>query len=40
MEGDSKQACGRCDQVDDLLCMVAKLQEEVSRLRNIQESDK
>ena len=40
MEGDSKQACGRCDQVDELLCMVAELQEEVSRLRSIRESKK
>jgi len=40
VEGDSKQACGRCDQVDELLCIVAELQEEVSRLRSIQESKK
>lgn len=35
MEGDSKQDCGRCDQVDELLCLVAQLQEEVGRLRSL-----
>ena len=35
VESDCKQACGRCDQIDELLCLVAELQEEVSRLRSI-----
>lgn len=35
VESDCKQACGRCDQTDELHCLVANLQEEVGRLRNI-----
>ena len=35
VESDCKHACGRCDQTDELLCLVAELQEEVSRLRSI-----
>lgn len=30
---------GRYDQVDDLLCAVAELQEEVGQLRNLRESE-
>ncbi|XP_074991813.1 uncharacterized protein LOC142074828 isoform X2 [Calonectris borealis] len=40
VESDCKQDCGRCDQIDELLCLVAELQEEVSRLRSIRESEK
>lgn len=39
-ESDCKQACGRCDQIDELLCLVAELQEEVNRQRSIQESER
>lgn len=36
MESDCKQDCGSCDQIDELFCLVAELQEEVSsRLRSI-----
>lgn len=39
MESDCKQDCGSCDQTDELLCLVAELQVEVSsRLRSIRES--
>lgn len=31
--------CVRCDQVNDLLCLVAELKEEVERLRSIRESE-
>ncbi|KAK4810652.1 hypothetical protein QYF61_007389 [Mycteria americana] len=40
MDGSSEDSCVRCDQVDDLLCMVAELQEEVERLRSIREAEK
>lgn len=40
MEDDSKQTCGRCTQVDELLCLVAELWEEMGRLRSISESEK
>lgn len=40
MESDCKQACGRCDQIDELLCLMAELQEEVGRRRSIQESER
>ncbi|TRZ07111.1 hypothetical protein HGM15179_019999 [Zosterops borbonicus] len=40
VESDCKQDCGSYDQIDELLCQVAELQEEASsRLRSIQESD-
>ena len=32
-------ACGRCAQIEELLNQVAELQEEVSRLRSIRESE-
>ena len=35
VESDCKQACGKCDQIDELPCLVAELQEEVGRLRSI-----
>jgi len=40
VESDHKQDRGRCDQIDKLLCLVVELQEEVSRLRSIQESER
>ncbi|PKU49363.1 hypothetical protein llap_402 [Limosa lapponica baueri] len=39
-DSDCKQACGSCEQADELLCFVAELQEEVGRQRNILESEK
>ncbi|KAK4806226.1 hypothetical protein QYF61_013370 [Mycteria americana] len=38
--GSRADSCVRCDQVDDLLCMVAELREEVERLRSIREAEK
>lgn len=36
IESDCKQDCGSCDQIDELLYLVAELQEEVSsRLSSI-----
>lgn len=40
MESDYKQGCRRGDQIDELLCFVAELQEEVSRLRIIWKSER
>ncbi|KAK4817905.1 hypothetical protein QYF61_002388 [Mycteria americana] len=40
MHGSRADSCVRCDQVDDLLCMVAELREEVERLRSIREAEK
>ncbi|GAB0209404.1 sodium- and chloride-dependent neutral and basic amino acid transporter B(0+)-like [Grus japonensis] len=40
MERDSKHACGRCDQVDVLLCLMSELQEEMGKLRSIRQSEK
>ena len=40
MDSSSKNSCVRCDQVDDLLSLVAELREEVERLRLIRESEK
>ncbi|KAK4811185.1 hypothetical protein QYF61_019816 [Mycteria americana] len=39
-DGSRADSCVRCDQVDDLLCMVAELREEVERLRSIREAEK
>ncbi|GAB0205185.1 hypothetical protein GRJ2_002984100 [Grus japonensis] len=39
-EGSSEIGCLRCDQVDDLLSLVAELREEVERLRSIREADR
>jgi len=36
-EGSGQNACVRCDQVDDLLSLVAALKEEVEMLRSIRE---
>lgn len=33
VESDCKEDCGRCDQVDEMLCLVTEF-EEVSRLRS------
>ncbi|KAK4828521.1 hypothetical protein QYF61_026943 [Mycteria americana] len=38
--GHRADSCVRCDQADDLLCMVAELREEVERLRSIREAEK
>ncbi|KAK4810714.1 hypothetical protein QYF61_007688 [Mycteria americana] len=38
--GNRADSCVRCDQVDDLLCMVAELWEQVERLRSIREAEK
>lgn len=40
IESDSKQACERCDQIDELFCLVAELQKEVGRLRSIPECER
>jgi len=40
MVGSSEKSCVRCDQADDLLSLVADLQEEVEMLRSISESEK
>ncbi|KAJ7427147.1 hypothetical protein WISP_09386 [Willisornis vidua] len=37
-EDSVRSTCIRCEQVNDLLCLVAELREEVERLRNIRES--
>ncbi|GAB0209138.1 hypothetical protein GRJ2_003379500 [Grus japonensis] len=39
-EGSSEVGCLRCDQVDDLLSLVAELREEVERLRSIREAER
>ena len=31
--------CVRCEQVDDLVCLMAELKEEVERLRDIRECE-
>lgn len=40
MHGSSESSCERCDQVDDLLSLVANLQEEAERLKSIREFEK
>ena len=40
LEGRSDSACVRCDQLDDLLSLVAELKEEVERLRSIRECER
>ncbi|GAB0209336.1 hypothetical protein GRJ2_003399300 [Grus japonensis] len=40
MDGSSENGHVRCDQVDDLLSLVAELREEVERLRSIREAEK
>ena len=39
-DSSSKHTCGRCAQVEGLLCLVTELQEEVNRLRSIRESER
>ncbi|GAB0207986.1 hypothetical protein GRJ2_003264300 [Grus japonensis] len=39
-DGSSENGCVRCDQVDDLLSLVAELHEEVERLRSIREAER
>ena len=39
-EGSGDTSCARCDQVDDLLSLVAELKEEVERLRSIKECER
>lgn len=39
-DGTSENSRVRCDQVDDLLSLVAELQQEVERLRSIRVSEK
>lgn len=36
-EGGRNSTCGRCEQVEDLLSMVAELKEEVETLQSIRE---
>ena len=38
--GSSEHTCGRCTQVEKILCLVTELREEVSRLRSIRESER
>ena len=38
-EGDRDTTCVRCEQVEDLLSMVAELKEEVERLWTIRERE-
>ncbi|KFR02209.1 hypothetical protein Y956_05133, partial [Nipponia nippon] len=40
MEGSRDTTCVRCEQVGDLLSMVAELKEEVARLRSIRECER
>ena len=39
-EGSSDNTCVCCDQLDDLLSLVAELKEEVERLRSIRECER
>ena len=39
-KGSRDNSCLWCDQVDDLLCLVAELKEEVERLRSIRECER
>lgn len=38
--GVAGEACLRCEQVNDLLSLVAELREEVERLKSIRESER
>lgn len=40
MESSCGHTCGGCSQEEELLCLVAELQEEVGKLRSIWESKK
>ena len=39
-EDSRDNCCVRCDQVNDILSLVAELKEEVERLRSIQECER
>jgi len=39
-EGSRQNVCVHCDQVDDLLSLVAELKDEVKRLRSIRECER
>ena len=39
-KGGGNCRCVRCEQVDDLLSVVAELKEEVKRLRSIRECER
>ncbi|KAJ7409571.1 hypothetical protein BTVI_56097 [Pitangus sulphuratus] len=39
-EDSARDACVRCEQVNDLLCFVSEPKEEVERLRSIRESER
>ena len=39
-EGSRQNSCVRCDQVDDLLSLVAEIKEKVERLRSIRECER
>lgn len=39
-QGDRDNTRIRCDQVNDLLCLLADLKEDMKRLRSIRESDR
>ena len=39
-DNSSEHTCGRCAQVEELLCLVTELREEVSRLRSIRERER
>lgn len=40
VQWDEDNTCVRCDQVNDLLSLVADLKEEVERLRRIRECER
>jgi len=40
LEDSRDNRCVRCDQVNDLLSLVAVMKEEVERLRNIRECER
>ncbi|PKU47384.1 hypothetical protein llap_2286 [Limosa lapponica baueri] len=40
MEGSGDNTCVRCEQVNDLLSLVAQLKDEVERLRSIRECER
>lgn len=39
-EDSAMDTCGQCKQVNDLLCLVPELKEEVERERSIRESER
>lgn len=40
MQGDRGNTCDKCEQVNDLLSLMADLKEEVERLTSIRECEK